>query len=266
MPIRVAARGRAGAASLPLVADLSSLWAGPLCGHLVGLTGARVIRIESEGRPDGARDGPPGFFDLLHAGQESIALDLRSPAGRRALRRLLEAADVVIEASRPRALAQLGVDAAALVAARPGKVWLSITGYGRDEPAANWVAFGDDAGVAAGLAHVTGNAAFEQAPLFCGDAIADPLTGLYGAVAVLAARRRGGGVLLDVALTRVAAHALHAARPAPARTLADPTGWRVETPSGSAQVASPKARSASGRARPLGADTAPLLRELASEC
>ncbi len=265
-PIRVLARGTQGASDPPLVADLSSLWAGPLCAQLLSLAGARVIRIESEQRPDGARAGHPGFFDLLHAGQESVALDLRSSTGRSALRRLLEVADVVIEASRPRALAQLGIDAVGLVGARPGKVWLSITGYGREGPGAHWVAFGDDAGAAAGLARVTGDAAGERAPLFCGDAVADPLTGLYGAVAVLAARRRGGGMLLDVALARVAAYALHAGKAGVSRTIVDSEGWSVETASGSARVAAPRARPVRGRARPLGADTASALRELARGC
>lgn len=266
VPIRVAARGRARTGGTPLVVDLSSLWAGPLCAQLLGHAGGRVIRVESLQRPDGARASDPGFFHLLHAGQESVALDLRGSAGRSALRRLLQAADVVIEASRPRALAQLGIDAAALVGERPGKVWLSITGHGREEPGAQWVAFGDDAGAAAGLAQVTGCAAGERAPLFCGDAVADPLAGLYGAVAVLAARRLGGGLLLDVALARVAAHALHAARTGASRTVPDGNGWRVETAGGSARVASPRARPVLGRARPFGADTESVLRELARGC
>ena len=60
-----------------LVVDLSSLWAGPLCGHLLTVAGARTVKVESTGRPDGARRGPAPFYDLLHAGQESVALDFR---------------------------------------------------------------------------------------------------------------------------------------------------------------------------------------------
>jgi hypothetical protein len=51
----------------PVVVELASLWAGPLCGHLLGLLGARVIKVESARRPDGARFGPAAFFDLLNA-------------------------------------------------------------------------------------------------------------------------------------------------------------------------------------------------------
>jgi hypothetical protein len=76
-------------------------------------------------------------------------------------------------------------------------VWVSITGYGRREPEGNWIAYGDDAAAASGLAAATGD---PDAPLFCGDAIADPLTGLHAAVAALAHLRAGEGALLELAL------------------------------------------------------------------
>ena len=88
------------------------------------------MKVESVHRPDGARRGPPAFYARLHGGHESVVLDFRSPAGRHDLEQLLGSADVVIEASRPRALEQLGIDAAAIVAAGPD-VWVSITGHGR---------------------------------------------------------------------------------------------------------------------------------------
>ena len=96
-----------------VVADLGSLWAGPLCGSLLAEAGAQVIKVESTKRPDGARRGAEAFFDLLNAGKRSVALDFTAPSGRRMLTSLLGRADVVIEASRPRALEQLGIDAAA---------------------------------------------------------------------------------------------------------------------------------------------------------
>ncbi|MCM3885682.1 CoA transferase, partial [Frankia sp. R82] len=193
-----------------VVVDLSAMWAGPLCAHLLGRMGLRVIKVESVRRLDGARRGSAAFYDWLHAGHESVVLDFATPDGRAMLRRLLEQADVVIESSRPRALAQLGVDADALVAARPGRVWVSITGYGRtgaetgDGP--DPVAFGDDAAVAGGLVgwQHRGRGA-DPTPVFCADAIADPLTGLFAAVAVAASLRAGGGQLLDVAMRDVAA-------------------------------------------------------------
>jgi crotonobetainyl-CoA:carnitine CoA-transferase CaiB-like acyl-CoA transferase len=78
---------------------------------------------------------------------------------------------------------------------------LSITGYGRRGPGADWIAFGDDAAVAGGLTATT-NAG---EPVFCGDAVADPVTGLFGAAAVLRSLAAGGGHLIDLALAGAAA-------------------------------------------------------------
>src|ERR1700749_4427095 len=131
-----------------VVADLSSMWAGPLCARLLGLAGAEVIKVESPTRPDGARSGNGEFFDWLHPGHRSLSADFSTREGRTVLRALLEVADIVVESSRPRALAALGL-APETTAHRPGQVWLSITGSGRAVPGR--VAFGDDAAVAGGL-------------------------------------------------------------------------------------------------------------------
>ena len=216
---------------------------------------ARVVKLESTARPDGARLGPARFFDLLDAGKASVALDLASPLGRDRLVRLMEGADVVVEASRPRALRQLGIDAEAMLATLPGLVWVSITGYGREEPEANWVAFGDDAAVAAGLAVAAGDA---RAPVFCADAIADPLAGLAAAVETLRALERGGGCLVDVSLTGVARQALGPGEATPARVTHRDGAWWVHCEGRSERVAPPRARRPAGRARPLGADTTAL--------
>jgi crotonobetainyl-CoA:carnitine CoA-transferase CaiB-like acyl-CoA transferase len=171
------------------VVDLTSLWAGPLCARLLRHTGAHVIKVESTGRPDGSRAGQPAFFERMNAGSEHVALDFASDDGRRQLRGLLTAADVVLEASRPRALRQLGIDASEAV--RAGTVWLSITARGRDS---DWVGFGDDVAAGAGLL------AQADEPLPAGDALADPLAGLHAAAAVSAALTTGQGWLLDLSM------------------------------------------------------------------
>ena len=175
-----------------LVADLSSMWAGPLCGQLLAAAGATVVKVEATGRPDGTRSGDPRFFDWMNASKLSYATDFRNGD----LRRLLEVADVVIEGSRPAALTRRGLGAEQ-VRARPGRVWLRLSGYGAHGECANRVAFGDDAAVAGGLVGV--------GPAFVGDAIADPLTGLAGTQAVLDALGRGGGEIVEVSLAEVAA-------------------------------------------------------------
>ena len=185
-------------ARAPLVVDLSSLWAGPLCGRLLAERGAHVIKVESRTRPDGARRGPPAFFELLNVMKEQRSVDF-ADADAGALRELLLQADVVIEGSRPRALEQLGIDAAETVRAGP-QVWVSITGHGRGPAERDRVAFGDDAAVAGGLV-----ADDERGPVFVADAVADPLTGVAAAAAVVGALALGGRWLLDVALSRTAA-------------------------------------------------------------
>ena len=175
-----------------LVADLSSMWAGPLCGHLLAAAGATVVKVETISRPDGTRSGDSRFFDWMNASKLSYATDFRDGE----VRRLLEVADVVIEGSRPTALARRGLGAEQ-VRARPGRVWLRLTGYGAHGERATRVAFGDDAAVAGGLVGV--------GPTFVGDAIADPLTGLSATQAVLDSLRRGGGEVIEVSLAEVAA-------------------------------------------------------------
>ncbi len=239
-------------AAHPTVVDLSALWAGPLCSHLLGLAGARVIKVESQARPDGARRGHRAFHALLNAGKDSVALDIAGQRGRGQLRQLLQRADIVIEGSRPRALQQLGIVAEEFIARRPGMTWVSITGYGRSEPCGQWVAFGDDAAVAAGVA-----AACADPPLFCGDALADPLTGLHAALAALAFHRGGGGVLLDVPLCGVTAHCLGFAPAVPrAATVAAAAGWCLEVGAERLAVRAPAARMPHAEAAALGAHNA----------
>lgn len=254
---RVARRGRPrsdNSRRTPLVVDLSSLWAGPLATHLMHLSAARVIKVESSRRPDGARRGPQAFYDLLNYGKQSVALDFTSASDRLVLGQLVRKADIVVESSRPRALLQLGIDAPSLIDTVPGLTWLSITGYGRAQPRCGWVAFGDDAAAAAGLAVAAGS---QASPAFCGDAIADPLTGVHAALAALAAWQQGGGRLLDISLHDVAAHSLQAVK---ARALSANAALRPE------DVAAPRARQAHGAARRLGADTSAVLAEFALQC
>lgn len=177
-----------------VVLDLSSLWAGPLCGRLLAAAGATVIKVESSTRPDGARRGPQAFFDLMNTGKQSVLLDLSRQDGQQQLAELVGSADVVIEGSRPRALQQMGIEAQAF----PGRVWLSITAYGHDQPMR--VGFGDDAAVAGGLV-----AWDDYGPVFAADAAADPITGLFGAVAVLDRLVAGGRWLVDLSLAHAAA-------------------------------------------------------------
>jgi hypothetical protein len=246
----------------PLVVDLSSLWAGPLATHLLQQAGARVIKVESTTRPDGARAGAPAFFDLLNCGKESVSLDLTSTKGRQQLGSLLSHADIVMEASRPRALAQMGIHAEALVKSAPGRIWVSITGYGRGEPESRWVAWGDDAAVAAGAFGGT-----LDAPVFCGDALADPLTGLHAGLAALAFWQGGESVLLDLSLCEVTAHAVDFAPHTPKGSVfREEDDWYITVEGHTAAVMKPEERTAQNPAATLGAQTRSVLEEFDIPC
>nr|WP_249358183.1 CoA transferase [Nocardia cyriacigeorgica] len=234
-----------------LVVDFSALWAGPLCAHLLGLAGARVVKVETPDRLDGARRGNPDFYALLHHGHESVVLDPSDPAGRRALHALVDAADIVVEASRPRALARFGLDAEAAVAS--GAVWVSITAAGRNS---DRIGFGDDIAAAAGLVAVD----HDGAPVFVGDAIADPLTGLTAAALAMSTPVGGAGMLWDISMTDVVANTLSPARSAMVRQEQDT--WVIESATGSIPVHPPRARMPRGPAPRPGADTTDVLRSL----
>lgn len=190
----------------PRVVDLSALWAGPLASHLMWLAGAEIIKVESRKRPDAMRNGDAQFYSLLNQGKASVIVDLADHNDRQALRALIATADIVIEASRPRALAQLGFDAAEIVATTPGLVWITITGHGATDEPANWVGFGDDCSAAAGLSAALRAATGRTG--FVGDAIGDPLTGVFAADAAWRAWQSGRGGRIGIALSNVVAYCL----------------------------------------------------------
>jgi hypothetical protein len=233
----------------PVVVDLASLWAGPLAGSLLSMAGARVIKVESRSRPDAARWGHAVLYNLLNEGKQCVALNFDDPADRLRLAGLIDAADIVIESSRPRALRQLGIDRARVVA--EGATWVGISGHGGSGDAAGRIGFGDDAAVAAGLSTV-----MEQSwgtVLFAGDAIADPLTGLYAALGAWAGWRGGGRCLIDLSLRGTVAHSMNAG-------LADCDELqRWQSLAGADDEPYYPLRTASAAAGALGADSAAVL-------
>ena len=99
-----------------LVVDLSSMWAGPLCGRLLAAAGATVVKVETPARPDGTRSGHRRFFDWMNSEKLSFSARVDSDE----LAGLLRAADVVIEGSRPAALARRGLSADTCLPDRAG--------------------------------------------------------------------------------------------------------------------------------------------------
>lgn len=244
----------------PLVIDLSSIWAGPLCGRLLALAGARVIKVESRARPETMRQAWPKMFDRLNAGKESVALDFDRTGDHALLRALLARADIVIGSARPRAFTQLGIEPGDFLVRNPRLAWVAITAHGWHGEGGDRVGFGDDAAAAAGLVATEASGR----PTFVGDAIADPLTGIAAATAALEAWRRGKGGLYDVSLRATAAQVAASRRLSPDErgelTRRDGAWW-LRVGSRRRRVAAPGWRRCAGRAARFGADTRRVAQE-----
>jgi crotonobetainyl-CoA:carnitine CoA-transferase CaiB-like acyl-CoA transferase len=211
-----------------------------------------VVKVESLTRPDLIRRDDPATFDLINQGKASVVVDFHSAREKAALTDLIRRADFVIESSRPRALRQLGIDADALVSEVPGLVWLSVTGHGATGEAANWAGIGNDCGVAGGLsralAEVTGEVGY------VGDAIADPLTGITGALAGWRAYRSGRACRIGLAMSAIVARALAEERAHDAAALAgELRAWGLAEGRPFPRV---RRREMLAPVHPLGADTA----------
>ncbi len=178
------------------VVDLTRILAGPFCTMLLADMGAEVVKVESPGAGDplrgqGAmRDGLSWYFAAFNRNKRSLTLNLREPAGREALSRLIAASDVLVENFRPGVLDAMGFDAARLKALRPDLVVCSLSGYGASGPYRERPSFDFIAQAMSGFMAVTGEA--DGAPMRAGPPIADLVAGLYGALGVCAALVRRG--------------------------------------------------------------------------
>nr|WP_140404583.1 CoA transferase [Sphingomonas sp. CDS-1] len=184
------------------VVDLSALWAGPLCASFLADAGHRVVKVQARTRPDPTARFAPLLDARLNGGKERLSIDF-TPAN---LGTLLEDADILVTSARPRAFDTMGLTPEWFLSRRPGRVWVAITGHGWMGAGAGRIGFGDDAAIAGGLVDW-----HEGRPRFAGDALADPLAGLVAAAAAFEAVEAGGGLLVDVALSRAAARAARAA-------------------------------------------------------
>jgi crotonobetainyl-CoA:carnitine CoA-transferase CaiB-like acyl-CoA transferase len=175
------------------VIDLTQVMAGPFCCQLLGDLGADVIKVEPVGRGDATREatghrlphGESAAFLAVNRNKRSIAIDLHSPDGLAAFRRLARDADVVIESFRPGVAARLGVDYPALRELNERLVYASISGFGQTGPYAERPGYDLVAQAMSGIMSVTGDAA--GTPVKCGVPVADLSAGLLCAVGVLSA-------------------------------------------------------------------------------
>lgn len=181
--------GSAGPLAGITVVALEQAVSAPLCTRTLGDFGARVIKVENPRGGDFARHyddvvgGLAAHFVWLNRGKESVALDLKSPAGMAVLRRLLDRADVLVSNLAPGATAKLGVAPADLAVSHPGLIAVEIDGYGPGGPLSHKRAYDLLVQAESGACATTGR---PGAPAKAGPPVADVSTGLYAALSIMA--------------------------------------------------------------------------------
>jgi len=191
------------------VLELAQIMAGPTCGLMLADLGADVIKVERVPGGDDTRrmnrpsvNGESAAFMAMNRNKRGIALNLKLPAAREALKRMVAKADVLTENYRKGALAKLGLDFENLRKINPGLIYCSISGYGQTGPYAGKGGFDLIAQGAAGLMSITGEPG--AAPAKVGSPVCDINAGLLGAIGVLAAYthrlKTGEGQLVDTSL------------------------------------------------------------------
>ncbi|MCK8784896.1 CoA transferase [Roseomonas sp. NAR14] len=217
------APARQGPLSHIRVLDLSRIMAAPWATQILADLGADVIKVERPGAGDDTRGwGPPfladrdgnptkdaGYFLAVNRGKRSVTVDMAKPEGQAIIRRLAEGADIVLENFKAGALARYGLDAASLRAVNPRLIYCSVTGFGQDGPRHEQAAYDFAIQAMGGLMSVTGerDGMPGAGPQKVGVPIVDLMTGMYAAVAVLAALARraetGEGETIDLAMLDV---------------------------------------------------------------
>jgi crotonobetainyl-CoA:carnitine CoA-transferase CaiB-like acyl-CoA transferase len=190
------------------VLEVGNYMAGPFCGMQLADMGADVVKVEDPRGGDLSRrlepivDGESGNFVRLNRSKRSVALDLKTDAGKGVFRRLAARADVIVENLRPGTMADLGLAPRDIVEANPRLVYACVTGWGLDGPYADRPALDIIVQAKSGLMSVTGEEG--GAPVKVGVSISDLAAGLYATIAILAAlrvrEREGSGQLLDVSM------------------------------------------------------------------
>lgn len=191
------------------VLDLTNVLAGPFCCHQLAHLGAEVIKVETPGTGDLARQlgADPALnakfmgvsFLAQNAGKRSITINLKHPEGRAALLKLVATADVLVENFRPGVMKRLKLDHETLRGLRPGLVYCAISGFGQEGPWTHRPAYDQIVQGASGAMAMTGDA--QSAPLRIGFPVADTVGGLTAAMAIAAAlNARPRGAFIDVSM------------------------------------------------------------------
>ena len=189
------------------VVALEQVIAGPFATRQLAELGARVIKIERPRGGDAARGydrtvkGQSSHFVWTNRSKESVTLDVKHPAARPILAKLIGAADVFLQNLAPGAVDRLGLGATALHERNPRLIWCGISGYGPSGPYAGKKAYDLLVQCEAGLLSITGT---PETPCKAGIPVADIAAGMYAFSSILAAllrrARTGEGATIDVTM------------------------------------------------------------------
>lgn len=176
------------------VLEIGHFVAAPFCTRLLGDLGAEVIKIEPLGgdpvRQWGAQvDGRSLWWSVHGRNKHSIALDLKTEAGRAVAIDLAAECDVVVENFRPGQLEKMGLSPDILRKRRPGLIVAHVSGYGQTGPGRDQAAFGVIGEAIGGIRHLTNHApdTYDLPPVRVGVSVGDSLAGLYAAFGIVAA-------------------------------------------------------------------------------
>src|SRR6056297_483012 len=191
------------------VLDLTNVLAGPFACHQLAHLGADVIKVETVGSGDLARNlgADPAFsargmgisFLAQNAGKRSLTLNLKDARGKALLKRLVQGADVLVENFRPGVMDRLELGPETLRAANPRLIYCAISGFGQDGPWADRPAYDQIVQGVSGVMSITGDA--QSAPLRVGYPLADTVGGLTAAMAICAALNDAPrGCVIDISM------------------------------------------------------------------
>jgi len=176
------------------ILDISTVVAAPWSATLLADLGATVLKVEVPGRGDLLRalaphkNGVPLWWKVANRNKKGITLDLKKDEGRALFERLLPRFDVLVENFRPGTLDKWGLSKERLFAINPKLTVLRVTGFGQTGPYRDKPAFARVAEAISGFTHICGEP--DRPPLHMGFPVADAVTGLFGAVGILAALYR----------------------------------------------------------------------------
>jgi crotonobetainyl-CoA:carnitine CoA-transferase CaiB-like acyl-CoA transferase len=176
------------------VLELTTTIAGPFSAMILADLGADVIKVERPGGGDDARSMPPHrgtesvVFHAVNRNKRSVVLDLKSPEGRDAFLRLAEDADVVVQSYRPGAADALGLGWADVHARNPAAVYCSVSAFGSSGSAAGLPGYDPLIQAFTGMMSMTGEPG--GAPVRAAASLIDLSTGMWAAMAIMAALRR----------------------------------------------------------------------------